>query len=99
VHLDGRMIIGDPKTPFFAFKLSPTYRITRVIVEEALGQSYYRLETKGVVHGAELYLKVAEAIEAGQQKILVLERAMAKTQAKIIERRKVLKDAERMAKA
>lgn len=99
MHLDGRMITGDPKTPFFAYKLSPTYRITRVIVEEALGQSYYRLETKGVVHGAEIYLTVTEAIEAGKQKILVLERAMEKTQAKIIERRKTLNDAERMAKA
>lgn len=99
MHLDGRMITGDPKTPFFAYKLSPTYCITRVIVEEALGQSYYRLETKGVVHGAELHMSVADAIASGRQKILMLERSMAKGQAKINERKAALKNAEKMAKS
>lgn len=99
MHLDGRMIIGDPKTPFFAFKLSPTYRITRVIVEEALGQSYYRLESGGVVHGAELHLSVPDAVAQGRQKILTLERAMAKTQQKINDRKLALKNAETTAKA
>lgn len=93
------MITGDPKTPFFAYKLSPTYRITRVIVEEALGQSYYRLETKGVVHSAEIHLSMADAIASGRQKILVLERSMAKAQAKLNERKAALKNAEKMAKA
>lgn len=91
------MITGEPKTPFFAYKLSPTYRITRVIVEEALGQSYYRLNTTGVVHGSELFLNPKGAIDTGRRKIVVLELALAKTQAKIDQRKAALKNAERMA--
>jgi hypothetical protein len=99
VHLDGRVITGDPKMPHFAFKLSPTYRITRVIVTECLSQDYYRLESGGVMHIAELHMSAADAIGHGKQKILELERALAKTQQKINERKAALKNAETMAKA
>jgi hypothetical protein len=94
--MDGRMISPDTKTPFYAYRLTGTYRISRVIVEEPLSDGYFKLSTAGSVHGNELFQSAEDAIADGKQKILRLERGIANTQRKVNDRKAALKQAEKL---